>query len=83
MGGVRNFPALDWATLPGRGDLAVIPALPEWDELSDPRLLRGQRVMIDSKEYDVIGVETFAVPVGTKDHPYRREFGLLVEGRRS
>ena len=72
---VRTFTASEWLTITGRGLLAVIPALPESDEVTDPRTFKGWRVRIDSKEYDVIGVETNAVPFGR----HRGPFGLLVK----
>lgn len=77
MGTVRSFTASEWLTIPGRGRLAVIAALPESDEVSDPRTFKGWRVRIDSQEYDVIGVETSAVPFGGT-HARRSAFGLLV-----
>ena len=72
---VRSFTASEWLTIPGRGLLAVIPGLPESDEVDDPRMFKGWRVRIDSKEYDVIGVETTALPFGR----HRGAFGLLVK----
>lgn len=75
MAAMRSFTAREWLTIPGRGRLAVIAALPE--EVSDPRTFKGWRVRIDSQEYDVIGVETSAVPFGGT-HARRSAFGLLV-----
>jgi hypothetical protein len=75
MDRMRDFTALEWLTISGRGRVAVIPPLPESDELRDPRALLGWRVRIDLKEYDVTGVETHSVPSG---RPYRGAFGLLV-----
>lgn len=76
---IRNFAAEEWLTIDGRGELAVIAGLPEWDDIYDPRTLKGRRVVIDNAQCDVIGVEVSLGYEPSPSRPYRGSFGLLVK----
>jgi hypothetical protein len=71
-----KYSAIEWYEIKDRGKVAICAALPK-DEY-DPDNLKGEVVNIDSKEYKVMGVESFAIPRSI-ELPYKLSFGLLVE----
>lgn len=76
MSALPSFTSLEWSTLPGRGDVAVV--------VLDRNYQRSQmlkdlaKVLIDGLEYEVIGIESFAIESQRKG----LKVGLLVEKRR-
>jgi hypothetical protein len=72
-----KFTAHEWFTFRGRGGLAQINEfLPEG--MWNPNDLVGETVLIDDKEYEVTGVEKFAIAY-SKSNPYKLRFCLLVK----
>jgi hypothetical protein len=65
------FSASDWYEIPGRGWVAIIDPVGNYD----PQVLVNQLITISGSRYLVKGVETPAIP-----NPTGKVFGLLVAG---
>lgn len=71
-----TFTAEDWFTLEGRGDVAAVRN--DRRRPRDQLLTDLRRVVIDGEEYEVIGVESWAIDPIREGAP----IGLLVKGGR-
>lgn len=75
---MRAFTAKDSFYIKDRGKVFFFNKEQLPNDLYDPSFLRGEIVEIDSVQYKVVGVETFAI-ARSKEHPYSLDFGLLVD----